>query len=145
MFGSGGTGSIQELNQWRDSFPLNASQEQQKAYLKKGTELLQGAIDALDSQYKVGMGQSRSVKDLITPYNQSVLDALETGGKVPVNTHGAQPAQPSPGQVSQPPSGPSSIANIPPAAIQKLRSNPNTRNYFDATFGAGAAAQVLGQ
>ena len=36
-------------------------------------------------------------------------------------------------------------AGPPPAAIEHLRSNPNLRAAFDAKFGAGAAARVLGR
>ena len=58
---------------------------------------------------------------------------------------GAQPAAPSaPGApAAVAPSAPA--ANIPQAAIDALRAGRGTREQFDAAFGAGAAARVLGR
>jgi hypothetical protein len=40
---------------------------------------------------------------------------------------------------------PTTAANIPDAAVQLLKTNPKTRDQFDAMFGKGAAAHVLGE
>jgi len=55
---------------------------------------------------------------------------------------GAAPTPPTP-PAPTPPGAPA--ANIPQAAIDDLRAGRGTREQFDAAFGAGAAARVLGR
>jgi hypothetical protein len=84
VFSSGGVGNLQELKQWEDTMPLNASKDQQQAYLKNATKLLQGAMVALDNQYKTGLGPKASINDkLITPEARAVLDRLTGAGPTP--------------------------------------------------------------
>lgn len=59
---------------------------------------------------------------------------------------GAQPTAPAtPGAPAAPAAPGAPAANIPQAAIDALRAGRGTREQFDAAFGAGAAARVLGR
>jgi len=78
-FMASGGGSLEELRQWQDSLPLNASPEQQNAYLQQGAVLLHGALNALNNQYQAGMGPNANIGDLITPQAQKTLNEI-TGG-----------------------------------------------------------------
>jgi hypothetical protein len=96
VFAGSGGGSLQELKDWESSFPVNASQEQQKSYLKAGMELLKGGIDALQGQYQSGMGQNRDVKTLLNPQAQEVYKKISGEDIVPMNqSQSTQQAQPS--------------------------------------------------
>ena len=79
VFAGAGGGSLAELKQWEDAFPVNASKEQQKAYLMNGVELLHGGLDALNQQYQAGMGLNRNVTDLLSPSARQVYNKLQAG------------------------------------------------------------------
>lgn len=76
VFSGSGGGSLSELKEWQDGFPVNASQTAQKAYLMSGMELLHGAVDNLQTQYENGMGKTAGMKSLITPKSQAILDKI---------------------------------------------------------------------
>jgi hypothetical protein len=79
VFAGAGGGSLAELNKWENSLPENASEEQQKAYIQNGLDLLKGGLDALNAQYQAGMGLNRDVSDLLSPKARGVYNALEQG------------------------------------------------------------------
>jgi hypothetical protein len=79
VFAGAGGGSLQELKDWESSFPVNASKEQQKAYLMNGVELLHGGLDALNQQYQQGMGLNKNVNDLLAPTSRNVYEKLQVG------------------------------------------------------------------
>jgi hypothetical protein len=79
VFAGAGGGSLQELKDWENSFPVNASKEQQKAYLMNGVELLHGGLDALNQQYQQGMGLNKNVNDLLAPSSRVVYEKLQSG------------------------------------------------------------------
>jgi hypothetical protein len=71
VFASTGGGGLTELEKWEQDFPLNATKEQQKAYLKEATGLLGGAMQALNDQYTAGMGKAPT-----TLYNEKSINTL---------------------------------------------------------------------
>lgn len=79
VFSGSGGGSLAELNKWESSLPENASQDQQKAYIQNGIDLLQGGLGALNQQYKSGMGLNRDVTDLLDPKARQILSKLQSG------------------------------------------------------------------
>jgi len=83
VFAGSGGGGLTELEEWKKTLPENATEEQQKEYLRNGVELLRGGIEALNQQYQAGMGQSRNVIDLLNPASRKVYDALMQGKRPP--------------------------------------------------------------
>ena len=79
VFSGSGGGSLAELNKWESSMPENASEEQQKAYIQNGIDLLQGGLGALNQQYQAGMGLNRNVTDLLDPKARNILNKLQSG------------------------------------------------------------------
>lgn len=83
VFAGSGGGNLTELKQWEEGLPLNESKQQQKAYLKKGIELLNGGIEALNDQYRSGFGTNANIlqnDSLIKPKAREILNRL-TGGQ----------------------------------------------------------------
>jgi hypothetical protein len=78
VFAASGGGSLTELKNWEENFPLNASPTQQRSYLKNGMDLLGGAISALQDQYRRGFGANADVTKLIAPQAKKVLDYIQT-------------------------------------------------------------------
>lgn len=89
VYASASGGTLEELNKWEKSFDINAGQQQQKAYLKAGMQLLTGAIDSLKENYTRGMGQRADFGKLIAPESQRVMDRILGGGQ-PAQATGPQ-------------------------------------------------------
>lgn len=79
VFAAQGGGNLQELKDWEKAFNPNAGEEQQKAYIQNGVDLLRGALQSLESQYQSGMGLNKNMGDLLTPEARDVYAKLEAG------------------------------------------------------------------
>ena len=73
---AGSTQSQREIQHWRDSFDTNKSQMSLQSGLREGVQLIDGALEALDSSYKRGMKSDRSVLDLLEPKTKAVFSSL---------------------------------------------------------------------
>ena len=85
--GAGG-GNLEELRGWQETLAgkggdINASQEQQKAYLGNLLSKLYGSLDSLNEKYRAGMGQTKNITDMLDPYSKEVLKSFQTGSPMP--------------------------------------------------------------
>jgi hypothetical protein len=65
--------SQQEADAWKQKFSSANSPEKIKGAVKTAVELLQSRIDALDDQWKRGMGTDEGYPNLLSPKSQAVL------------------------------------------------------------------------
>ena len=104
-----------------------SSPAQLKGYIQKMQALMGGQLRGLQHQYETTAGpHAPAFSTFLSPVAQALV-----GGMHPTQ---AIPQRPSMAG-GQPPAG----------AINALRQNPNLRGAFDAKYGAGASARVLGR
>ena len=89
-----GTGaSTGDTSKWAEQINAADSPTALKAVIKSGVDLLDSRIEALDAQYKRGMGTKANVMDLVNPKSKATLERLRgTAPTAPAGAGGA--AQP---------------------------------------------------
>lgn len=75
----GTSGTDQEIESWKSSFDPNGSSEQKAAFLKRGLELLEGRLGALEGQYEQTMGKPAPEGTFIYPKTRSIFEQLKSG------------------------------------------------------------------
>jgi hypothetical protein len=73
---SGAQGSQGERNEWRTSIPLNGSPDQQRGVLQQDAKLLRSRLEAINQQYKRGMGHTADITELLDPHARQVYNSL---------------------------------------------------------------------
>lgn len=97
--------SDSEVRQWEKSLSPNMSPEQMQGSLETINHLMDGALDALNTQYQKTMGKPLNA---MTPQSKATLDYIKANPIGQKKAEAAPPAQgstaaPAPGQPNQPP------------------------------------------
>jgi len=127
---------FQELQAMREASPTGGALGQVAV---QELNMLQSVLSSLDK----GQSQEQLVKALdavekhFTNWKAAVTQAQGQGQPTP------DPAAPTPAPAPSP--TPQSFPTPPQDAIRRLKMNPKERDQFDAIFGPGAAAKVLGK
>lgn len=97
FFAGSSGGTLQELESWKENFPINGSPEQQKASVQKAIDLLTPKLQEYADQYSHGMGTQKGGVDLLSPLAQKAYARL-TGAELPPSP---PPTYAAPGNGSQ--------------------------------------------
>lgn len=145
VFSGASGGTLEELKQWEQHFPVNGSPEQITGALHNAIELMDGRLTTLAQQQSNGMGVNRQGTDLLTPEARTAYQKLT--GSQPVSGTPRPPVYSGAGPSGQRPmSAPvDRMGQPPPASIDYLRQNPGLRTAFDQKYGQGASDRYLGQ
>jgi len=140
--------STETLSKLRDTFgsnPTNAEREVLAKLQASSTEERSVRNALLDRAIK--MAEEREKSSAARAEQIRTREYRQPGARPPAPAAPGAPAAPAaPAAAPGAPAAPgAAAANIPQAAIDALRAGRGTREQFDAAFGAGAAARVLGR
>lgn len=147
VFAGQSGGGLEELRQWEQNFPTNATPDQARAYVGSFIKLLKGRMDSITNAYNQGTSMNHTNQDLLGPQARSVWNRFD-----PDNGTIDQKPQGTPSYSgARQPTGRSAAAAAPqasgpgPGAVDYLRANPQFKDQFDAKYGPGSSARYLGQ
>lgn len=142
VYAGAGGGTEGELRDWQASFNPNAGPTQQRAYLKRGMDLLRGGIQALQSSYSRGMGPSANFGNLLDDNARAGLAKITQAGLDPGigDIVGQQPPQASAPQASAP--QPTQDVGSDPRVVV---APDGSRHRFPTTQAALSFRKAIGQ
>lgn len=81
----GSSGNVADIKDWEKTISQAMSPEQLHSGISKGVELLSSRLDAMQDQYKRGMGSSKDVTELLSPKAKETLALLPGGDQIAPN------------------------------------------------------------
>ena len=97
--GGGAAPSLSEIEDWKKRADANQSPEQLEGFVTQAADLIGSRINAVGTQYNVGMGKASDPVTLLSPHAQEVYSKLSVPGGSSLSDAGGQAATGNGGQV----------------------------------------------